>query len=61
MIKALQVRGYSPRTHESYLSAVTDFARYHRRCPTALDGEDVRRYIEYLVTERELAPATCRQ
>jgi len=61
MIKAMQVRGYSPRTHETYLSAVTDFARYHGRCPAALDVQDLRRYIEYLITERELAPATCRQ
>jgi integrase/recombinase XerD len=61
MIKAMQVRGYSLRTHETYLSAVTDFARYHRRSPAELDVEDLRRYIEYLATERELAPATCRQ
>lgn len=60
MIKAMQVRGFSPRTHESYLSAVTDFAHYYHRSPAALDVEDVREYIEYLATERKLAPATCR-
>ena len=31
MIEAMQVRGFSPRTHESYLRAVTDLARYTHR------------------------------
>jgi len=29
MIDAMQVRGMSPRTHRSYLSAVTDLVRYY--------------------------------
>ena len=33
MIKAMQVRGFSVRTHESYLAAVTDLARYVHRSP----------------------------
>jgi integrase/recombinase XerD len=60
MIKAMQVRGFSMRTHESYLSAVTGLARYFHCSPDKLGVEDRRRYIEYLATERELAPASCR-
>lgn len=60
MIRAMQVRGFSPRTHESYLAAVTGLARYFHRSPAELDVRDVRRYFEYLAIERGLAPATCR-
>jgi site-specific recombinase XerD len=60
MIRAMQVRGFSPRTHESYLSAVTELARYFHRSPAQLDVKDLRKYFEYLTIERGLAPASCR-
>ena len=60
MIKAMRMRGFSARTHQSYLSAVTGLARHTRRSPECLSAADVNRYFEYLVTERELAPASCR-
>lgn len=60
MIRAMQVRGFSVRTHKSYLAAVTDLARYHRRSPAQLEVEDLRRYFEYLAIERELSAASCR-
>lgn len=60
MIKAMQVRGFSVRTHTSYLAAVTDLARYFHRSPDELGIEDIRHYFEYLATERQLAGASCR-
>ncbi len=60
MIKAMQVRGFSPRTHRSYLSAVTDLARYTHRCPDELEVSDLSAYFEYLATERHLSGASCR-
>lgn len=60
MVRAMQVRGFSPRTHESYLAAVTDLARHFDRSPAQLDVKDLRSYFEYLAVERALAPATCR-
>ena len=33
MIKAMQMRGFAERTHQSYLAAVTVLARYTRRSP----------------------------
>ena len=59
-IKAMQVRGFSVRTHESYLNTVTDLARYFHRAPDELGIEDLRRYFEYLATERSLSGASCR-
>lgn len=60
MIKAMQVRGFSIRTHESYLYAVADLARYFHRAPDQLGIDDLRRYFEYLATERSLSGASCR-
>jgi site-specific recombinase XerD len=56
----MQVRGFSVRTHESYLNTVTDLARYFHRAPDELGIEDLRRYFEYLATERSLSGASCR-
>lgn len=60
MIKAMRMRGFPPRTHESCLAAVRDLARFHNRSPGELSREDVRAWLEYLVTERDLAPASVR-
>jgi hypothetical protein len=60
MIEAMQMHGYSPRTHESYLAAVRGLAKYTRRAPDRLAAEDVQRYFVHLVVERKLAPASVR-
>lgn len=60
MIRAMQVRGFSPRTHKSYLAAVTDLARYCRRSPAELEVKDLCRYFEHLAIERQLSAASCR-
>ncbi len=57
MIEAMQVRGFSPRTHESYLRAVTDLARYYHRPPDQIGLAEIERYFAYLVTERHLDDA----
>ncbi len=58
MITAMQMHGFSPRTHASYLSAVRGLAKYTHRAPDTLDRGDLQRYFEHLVTERKLAPAS---
>jgi integrase/recombinase XerD len=60
MIAAMQMRGFSPRTHESYLDAVRDLAKWTRRSPDTLERSDLERYFEHLVIERRLAPASVR-
>lgn len=60
MSKAMQVRGFSARTHKSYLAAVTDLARFHRRSPAELEVKDLCRYFEHLAIERALSAASCR-
>ena len=60
MIKAMKMRGFAERTHQSYLAAVSGLARYYRRSPEDLSTAEVGQYFEYLVTERKLAAASCR-
>jgi len=60
MIDAMQLRGFSVRTHQSYLAAVNDLARYYHRSPDGLNREEIQAYFLYLVKERHLAPASCR-
>jgi integrase/recombinase XerD len=47
----LRLRNYSPRTIETYVSAVARFARHCGRSPEVLDAEDVRRYQLHLLDQ----------
>ena len=60
MIDAMQVRGFSTRTHRSYLDAVGGLTNYYERSPAQISTEEIQRYFLYLVQERQLAPASCR-
>jgi len=60
MIDAMRQRGFSVRTHQSYLAAVSDLARYYRRCPARLSVDELQAYFKYLALERGLSGASCR-
>lgn len=60
MMDAMQVRGFSARTHQSYLSAVSALAQYYHRSPDRLSVEELQAYFLYLVKERGLSGASCR-
>ncbi len=60
MIEAMQLRGFSPRTHSSYLYAVQALARYYDRPPDQLGVADVQAFLQYLAVDRKLSSATCR-
>ncbi len=59
MIDAMVVRGFSARTHESYLYAVTALTKYYHRSPDKLCLEELQDYFLYLVKERGLSAASC--
>ncbi|MCP4237209.1 MAG: site-specific integrase, partial [Aestuariibacter sp.] len=60
MISAMRQRGFSVRTHESYLYAVSDIARYFHQSPDQLQPGNIQDYFVYLVQERNLSSASCR-
>lgn len=59
MVRDMTVRGFSPRTHVSYLSAVRSLARHYRRPPDELSADEVQSYLAYLITTRKLSWSTC--
>jgi site-specific recombinase XerD len=64
LIADLQVRNYSPRTIEAYVSHVAKFARHFGRSPEQLGPEEIRQYQIYLVHEKRASwsyfnQATC--
>jgi len=60
MIDAMQLRGFSPRTHTSYLAVIRDVAKYTHQSPDELTQEQFQDYILFLVQERGLSASTCR-
>ena len=61
MIDAMHPRGYSVRTHQAYLGAVADLARYCHRSPDRLSVQEIEDYFRHLAVERALSGSTCRQ
>jgi len=53
------VRGFSPRTRESYFGAVTGLAKHYRRSPDQISDEEVRAYLLHLIQVRKLSWSTC--
>lgn len=62
-VRALcQRKGYSYRTEQTYSRWIVRYVKYHGTThPRALDKQDVRDYLSYLATERNLAASTQNQ
>jgi site-specific recombinase XerD len=61
MIEAMQLRGFSPRTHQAYLAQIQDLARYSHKAPDLLSEDELRAYFRHLVLERKLSSSSCWQ
>jgi len=61
MIDDLRLRNRSPRTIQSYVAHVANFAKYWQRSPEQLGPEEIRRYQLYLVKERAVSWSTFNQ
>ena len=59
MVRDMTLRGFSPRTHTSYLAAVVGLAKYYRRAPDRLTNDEVQAYLFHLIHARKLAWASC--
>ena len=61
MIDAMRQRGFSIRTHQSYLGRSCEFRTLLQDAHSEqANADDAVRYFEYLVRERELSPSSCR-
>ncbi|GMR16749.1 MAG: site-specific integrase [Gammaproteobacteria bacterium] len=54
------LKGYSERTKESYLNAISLLARHYHLPPDKLRQTDIQNWFLFLVKDRQLSPATCR-
>jgi len=61
MIRDMALRGFSPRTHESYVAAVVRLAKYYHRSPDQLTDDEVQAYLAHLIQDRKLSWSTCAQ
>ena len=58
MLEDMQVRNLSPHTQRAYVDNVAKFARHFGRSPAVLGPEEIRAYLVYLTTEKQLAPSS---
>jgi len=61
MIDDLKLRNRSPRTIQSYIAHVANFARHFSKSPELLGVEEIRQYQVYLVNERQVSWSTFNQ
>ncbi len=61
MIKAMELKNFSPRTHTAYLTAVTNLAKHYKKSPEGITQEEVEDYLLYLKKERKLSFSTRNQ
>ena len=59
MIDAMQQRGFSDRTHETYLAAVRNLAKYYHKPPDEIQLEQIQEYFVYLVQQRGVSGSSC--
>lgn len=58
-IKHLRTQQYSIRTEQAYVQWLARFIAYHKmQDPTTLDGQAVKRFLEYLVVQRHVSSNT---
>jgi integron integrase len=54
-----RIRHYSIRTEEAYINWIKRFLSFHNlKDPARLDGQDIRKYLDFLAGERNVAAAT---
>lgn len=63
MMQDLELAGYAAGTRRLYISAVRDFAKFHRRSPAELGQPELRAWVHELTQgrERRLSPQRIRQ
>lgn len=54
----MTLRGFSPRTHESYMHAMEELVRFYRVSPDRLSNEQIQRFLNHIITERKLEWST---
>ena len=59
MIEQMQLHRKAPGTQDQYVQAISQLAAYYKRSPDQLSPQEIRGYLHYLLTERQLAWSSC--
>jgi integrase/recombinase XerD len=59
MIEQLQLHRKAPGTQDQYVKAIYQLTAYYHRSPDQLSSQEIRGYLHYLLTERQLAWSSC--
>src|SRR2546430_13302310 len=57
LFRSMRLRNFSPRTEQSYVSAMVGLVKYYRQSPDQLTQEQIRSYLLHL-QERGLSPSS---
>jgi site-specific recombinase XerD len=61
MIKDMELRGFSPRTKETYVDWVWRLSKHNGKSPDLLGDEEIRDFLHYLLKERKSKQSTVNQ
>jgi site-specific recombinase XerD len=59
MIEDMQLRGLAASTQENYVRAVRQLAEYWGKPPDQISEQEIREYLLFLKTVKQLSPSTC--
>ena len=61
MIKDMELRGFSPRTKQTYLDWVWRLSKQNGKSPDLLGDEEIRDFLHYLLKDRKAKQSTVNQ
>lgn len=61
MIQQMQLRGYSQSTIHSYIDCLIQLSKYYNASPDLLSVEQLRDFLQYMITEKKLSKSWANQ
>jgi len=61
MLQEMQLRNYSKRSIETYLSCIGQLAKYYNRSPEQISRQEIKDYLLYLINDRQVSKSTVNQ
>ena len=59
MIEQMQLHRKAPGTQDQYVKAIYQLSAYYKRSPDQLTSQEIRGYLHYLLTDKQLAWSSC--
>lgn len=61
MLQEMQLRNFSKRSIETYLSCIGKLAKYYNRSPDQVSRQQIKDYLLYLINDRQVSKSTVNQ